>query len=62
VLKGSDCARLADIPSREVLLAQLLGVLKAPVQKVASTLNGIMGKFVNALDQVRTQKESEQPA
>ena len=59
VLPGSDCSRLADIPSREVLLSQLLGCLKAPMQKVAGGLNGILVKFAGTLEAVRAKKESE---
>ncbi len=60
LLPGSECSRLADIPSREVLLAQLLSCLQSPVQKIATSLSSIMGKFANALDQVREQKESQE--
>lgn len=59
LLPGSECDRLADIPSREVLLAQMLGCLKAPVQKMAGSLNGILVKFVGTLDAVKSKKESE---
>ena len=47
---------LADLPSREVLLAQLLGVLKAPVGNMAGVLNGILSKFVGTLEAVKDQK------
>jgi large subunit ribosomal protein L10 len=45
--------KLADIPSREVLLAQLLGCLKAPMGNFAGTLGGILTKFVRTLDAVK---------
>jgi large subunit ribosomal protein L10 len=59
---GKDTARLADIPSREVLLSQLLGVLQAPMAKFAGTLNGVLATFAGTLDAVRRKKESETPA
>ncbi|MFP4416138.1 MAG: 50S ribosomal protein L10 [Chitinivibrionales bacterium] len=51
--------QLANLPSREVLLAQLLSVLKAPMTNLAGSLNGIMSKFVRTLDAVRQKKEAE---
>lgn len=57
LLPGSACAQLADVPSREVLLATLLSVLKAPVQKFAGTLNAVSSKFVRTLDAVKQSKE-----
>ena len=59
---GKDTARLADIPSRDVLLSQLLGVLQAPMAKFAGTLNGVLTAFAGTLDAVRRKKESEPPA
>lgn len=58
LLDGAACARLADIPSREVLLSQLLSVLKAPVQKCAGALSAVLSTFVRTLEAVRVQKES----
>ncbi len=59
---GQDTARLADIPSREVLLSQLLGVLQAPMTKFAGTLLGVLTTFAGTVDAVRKKKESESPA
>ena len=39
MLTVSGIQALADLPSREVLLAQLLGVLQAPASKLVRTLN-----------------------
>lgn len=38
-LSPDEIQSLADLPSREVLLATLLGVLQAPAQKLVRTLN-----------------------
>ena len=45
--------KLADIPSREVLLAQLLGCFKAPMGNLAGVLSGILVKFVRTLDALK---------
>lgn len=60
VFDGDQADKLADIPSREVLLSQLLSCLQAPVSNVASALNGILTKLVGTLEAVRTKNESEQ--
>jgi large subunit ribosomal protein L10 len=39
LLDAAGLKVLADLPSREVLLAQLLGVLSAPASKLVRTLN-----------------------
>jgi len=56
---GMETARLADIPPREVLLSQLLGVLTAPMTKFAQTLNGVMTTFAQTLEAVKVKKEKE---
>ncbi|HYF96040.1 MAG TPA: 50S ribosomal protein L10 [Symbiobacteriaceae bacterium] len=41
---------LADLPSREVLLAQVLGGIQAPLVGVAGAINGLLSGFAYALD------------
>ena len=60
VLDESQAERLADVPSREILLSQLLSCLKAPVTNMAGVLNGILSTFVFTLEAVKKKKESEQ--
>lgn len=55
---SDDALKLADLPSREVLLSQLLGCLQAPIGKLAGTLSGILVKFVATLNAVKEKKES----
>jgi large subunit ribosomal protein L10 len=50
---------LADLPSREVLLSQLLSCLKAPMVNLAGSLAGICTKFVGTLEAVKNKKEAE---
>ena len=45
------------MPSREELLAKLLGTMQAPIAKFVQTLNEVPGKFVRTLAAVRDQKE-----
>jgi large subunit ribosomal protein L10 len=58
IFNADEVRKLADIPSREVLLAQLLGCLKAPMGNFAGVLSGILTKFVRTLDAVREKKST----
>lgn len=49
--------KLASLPAKEVLLAQLLGLFKNPMAKLVTVLNGIPGNLVLVLESVRRQKE-----
>jgi large subunit ribosomal protein L10 len=60
VFGGSDVVKLADIPPREVLLAQLLGLLQAPMANLAGSLNGVMVKFAGTLEGLKNKKQSEE--
>lgn len=51
-LDGSRVISLADIPSREVLLAKLLGSINAPVTGFASVITGNARGFVRAMQQL----------
>lgn len=62
VLSPQDVEALAQLPPREVLLAQVLGTLQAPISGLAGALGGILRKLVVALDQIRQKKEGAQQA
>ena len=48
---------LASLPSREELLAKLLGTMQAPIAQFVRTLNEVPGRFARVLAAVRDQKE-----
>ena len=56
VMSSKEVASLAKMPSRDELLATLMGTMQAPVAKFVRTLNEVPGKFVRALAAVRDQK------
>jgi large subunit ribosomal protein L10 len=56
VMSASNIAALASLPSREELLAKLLGTMQAPIAKFVRTLNEVPTKFVRGLAAVRDQK------
>ena len=57
VMTAKEVGNLATMPSRDELLATLLGTMQAPVTKFVRTLNEVPSKFVRALAAVRDQKE-----
>ena len=57
VMSAKDVAELALLPSREELLARLVGTMQAPIAKFVRTLNEVPGKFVRTLAAVQAAKE-----
>jgi len=55
----AEVASLASLPSRDELLAKLLGTMQAPITKFVRTLNEVPGKFVRTLAAVRDEKEKQ---
>ena len=59
VMTAKQVATLATMPSREELLAKLMGTMQAPVAKFVQTLNEVPGKFVRTVAALRDQKEKQ---
>lgn len=57
VLDENGVKALATMPSRDELLAKLLGTMQAPVAQFVRTLNEVPGRFARTLAAVRDQKE-----
>ncbi|MCP4482605.1 MAG: 50S ribosomal protein L10 [bacterium] len=49
--------RVADLPSKEVLIAQLLATMNAPISNFVYVLNGNISKLVLALEAIKNKKE-----
>ena len=49
---------LAKLPSRDELIAKLMGTIQAPMQKLVSTLNEVPSKFVRTVSAVAESKEA----
>jgi large subunit ribosomal protein L10 len=58
LLAGSELDKVASLPSREQALSQLMGVMKAPIQKLVATLAAAPSKLVRTLAAVRDQKQA----
>lgn len=55
-LAGQDVKRLADLPSREVLLSQLLGTIVSPITTLAGHLNAKSRDLLSILKQLSEKK------
>ncbi|MFA6178799.1 MAG: 50S ribosomal protein L10 [Methylophilaceae bacterium] len=58
VMDAKGIQALASLPSRDELLAKLLGTMQAPVATFVRTLNEVPTSFVRALAAVRDQKQA----
>jgi large subunit ribosomal protein L10 len=58
VLPGKDLDKVASLPTREQALAMFLGVLKAPIEKLARTLAEPQAKLVRTIAAIRDQKQA----
>jgi len=58
VMSNKDVEALADLPSRDVLLAQLAGAFQAPLVKTAGLLQALPRNFAYGLKALIDQKEA----
>ena len=61
ILSASDTTALANLPSREVLLARLAGGLAAPLQQFAGLLQALPRNFAYGLKALIDTKPAEEP-
>src|SRR5512141_2320921 len=59
VMTAKEITALASLPSREQLIARLLGTMLAPMTKLVRTMNEVPGKFVRTLAAVNEQKQQQ---
>ena len=62
LLNAADALELANLPPREVLLAQLLGLIQAPASGIARAINAKVASVLYLLDAYRSKLEKEQTA
>ncbi len=58
VIVVDEVKSLAALPSREELIAKLLGSMNAPISNTVNVLQGVIRNAVYVLDAIRSQKES----
>ena len=57
VVQANQVSDIANLPSREELIAKLLFLLQSPITRLARVLAAVPQQLVIVLDQVRQQKE-----
>jgi len=57
IFAPGELRRIATLPSREGLLAQVIGAIEAPMAQVVWTLDGLMRNLVSILDQASKKAE-----
>jgi large subunit ribosomal protein L10 len=58
VLSAKDLDKVASLPTKDQALSMLLGVMKAPLQKLAATLQAAPVKLVRTVVAIRDQKQA----
>ena len=56
-IRADQIKQLADLPPREVMLAQLAGALQAPMAQLVGGMQQIVAGFARAVDALRQQRE-----
>lgn len=59
VITDKEVIKLSTLPTREVLIAQMLGMMNAPIQGLHRALSWNLQKFVMTLNAVVEQKKSK---
>ncbi len=58
VIDEAGVKYLSELPSKEELLAKMLGSLNAPITGLVMVLSGVMRQFVCALNAIKEKKEN----
>ena len=59
VINEKEVKALANLPSKEELIAKLLGSMNAPIANTVGVLSAIIRNFVYVVDAIREKKEKE---
>lgn len=59
VFDGSRLEELASLPTREDLIAGIIGSIAAPAQGIVGAIHGVMSGIVYAIDAIEKQKQGQ---
>lgn len=62
VVNADEVKAIASLPSKEVLIAKLLGSIQAPLSNTVGVMGSMLRSIVTVLDAVRKQKEEQASA
>lgn len=54
---GADVGRIAELPSREILLSQLVAAVESPIASFVGTLDAIIRELIGTVDAIVRAKE-----
>jgi len=57
IVAATEIQNIANLPSREELIAKLLYLMQHPIRGLAVVLNGTIRNVAVVLDQIRQQKD-----
>jgi len=60
ILEAAEAAKIADMPSREELIAKLLNLLQSPIRRLAVALNAPIQQLATVLAQIAEAKETKE--
>ncbi len=59
IYSPAQVTALSKVPPRQLVLAQALGTIQAPLNNFAGTMNGILGEFARTLQAIANKPQSE---
>jgi large subunit ribosomal protein L10 len=60
VLEAKDAEKIADLPSRDELIAKLLMLLQSPIRRLAVALNAPVQQFASVIGQIANTSENQE--
>ncbi|MGC8666500.1 MAG: 50S ribosomal protein L10 [Chthonomonadales bacterium] len=59
VLSAADVTAISKLPPKDVILAQTLGTLQAPLSNFVGTLHGVLSEFARTLQALADKRQAE---
>lgn len=59
VLDVNEISEISELPSRDELLAKIVGGINGPATGIANCVNGVASSLVRAMEEIRKQKEAQ---
>lgn len=59
IYEGSEIKRLADLPSKEILLSQVVAAVEAPFTELIGSIDGFFRELIGSIDALTEKKKSE---
>jgi large subunit ribosomal protein L10 len=59
IITADDVKQISNLPSKQELIAKIMGSLSSPAQGLTNTVNGVARALVCAMNEVKKQKEAQ---